>query len=154
MVNPNWRTVLNALEGTRAAARAVVRRGYEEHRDDYELFVLLDTIATLEPVTMPSLSDRFCRTPSTMLRLVQPLERAGLVDSADGPTGRRNRLLSLTADGRARLDDLRDRLSPGLPALVDGWEEEDLRRLLSDLLSLQEALLGGDPPRSPAKRRK
>lgn len=96
----------------------------------------LSVISTLDrrgPMTLGDLASHEGVQPPSVTRMVDTLERSGLVKRCESATDRRAVLAQLTAKGRRALDDVRRRR--------DAWLAERLARLPeSDWAILQAAL--------------
>lgn len=74
---------------------------------------------------------------SSLVRLIDQLVEAGLVERADDETDRRARTLSLTADGRKRAAELEKALVPFRRKLFRGVPEADVDACIRVLESLR-----------------
>lgn len=94
------------------------------------------------PVLATDLARQVGVSPGTMSGIVEHLVRDGLVDRQRAADDRRRVHLSLSAIGRARLDDaptlLQKRLLERLHQLPDG-ERADIQRVLEQVIGLMEA---------------
>jgi DNA-binding MarR family transcriptional regulator len=83
--------------------------------------------------------------PPTITKIVAKLEDDGLVARHPVPGDRRVARVSVTDEGRRRLDHSRDRRNAWLAVRLDELGPADTRRL-ADALDALEALAGGAPP--------
>jgi DNA-binding MarR family transcriptional regulator/N-acetylglutamate synthase-like GNAT family acetyltransferase len=86
--------------------------------------------------------------PGYLSRILRGFARRGLVASTPSETDRRQRLLTLTARGRAAFAPLDRRSRREIGALLDGLSEEAQRRLVGAMATI-ERLLAPRPPASP-----
>jgi DNA-binding MarR family transcriptional regulator len=85
-----------------------------------------------------ALAEALVMDSGALAHTLKPLERDGLVDVAIDPDDRRNRLVTLTPAGRAKLaetDALWARAQKGVEAAFDKAESETLREALRFLIS-------------------
>jgi len=66
---------------------------------------------------------------SVTSRHVAHLAARGWIDRSPDPADRRSRILRLTSEGRARLDELSERTTQLLAQRLSDWSDEDVRRL-------------------------
>jgi DNA-binding MarR family transcriptional regulator len=108
------------------------------------LFGLLNLIAVSEGATQQEIGVEMAVDPSTMVSLIDQLERAGLAKRRPHPTDRRARAVALTPKGRRVLERAR-----GLATEV---QDDVLRGLTGDerreLLTLLRRALESAPPQS------
>lgn len=64
---------------------------------------ILGQINRSAPATVGALAQALVMDPGALAHSLKPLERDGFVEAAVDPTDRRNRLIGLTASGRAKL---------------------------------------------------
>lgn len=99
--------------------------------------VVLDALAGQDATSQAELAERLGLNRTTMVKLVDRLQRAGHLTRARNPADRRSHVLSLTDDGRRALTKLRqaavDR-DAQLTAPLTPAERQRLNRLLSRLL--------------------
>lgn len=96
--------------------------------------ILLLTLAEIEPARMQRLVKQMSRDKSQMTRLVQSLERKGLIERSAAPEDGRGSLLALTPQGRATVDELERAVAEVLDDILTPLAAAD-RRLLTALLS-------------------
>lgn len=101
-------------------------------------YALLANLARRGPIAPGAFATLMAMDRTTMGRNLQPLEREGLVEVAPDPDDRRARLVSLTAEGQARLAAAR----PVWASAQTDFETrfgvartEALRELLADLIA-------------------
>jgi MarR family transcriptional regulator, 2-MHQ and catechol-resistance regulon repressor len=132
---------------------------YAEHGLAAAEFEVLVRIARTpgQALRMSDLAAQTLLTTSGITRVVDRLERGGLVDRRPCPTDRRGSLAAITADGLERLD----AVLPGHLELVDKWftsqlTADELKSLLGSLRVVRDAVRpeatagadDDDPPRS------
>ena len=105
-------------------------------------------LATIErhgPLTPSELADRERVQRPTVTRVLVRLEEAGLVDRAADPQDRRSSLVSISEDGRALLQAMRDRKDAFLARRIDALEPAD-REALDRAAAILERMLkeGGE----------
>ena len=105
----------------------------------------LNTIACHGPLTPSELADRERVQRPTVTRVLVRLEEAGLVDRAADPQDRRSSLVSISEDGRALLQAMRDRKDAFLARRIDALEPAD-RETLDRAAAILERMLkeGGE----------
>ncbi|KHL13389.1 DNA-binding MarR family transcriptional regulator [Mumia flava] len=136
---PSWLLAQAALHARREVASALT--GVDGHRSEFAALACLDEQG---PISQVELAGRIGLDRSDVVRLVDRLADAGCVVREPDPADRRRNLLTLTADGRRRLDELDERIrgaqAETLSALTDAEREQ--------LVSLLRSVLGdGGSPR-------
>jgi DNA-binding MarR family transcriptional regulator len=104
---------------------------------------VLTLLAENDGLTARDLLPCIAVEPASMTRLLQGLERAGLVERQPHPTDGRASLLSLTERGRAqqrRVVELMADLDRELSSVLSEKEEGELLRILSRLLERVEEM--------------
>jgi DNA-binding MarR family transcriptional regulator len=99
---------------------------------------ILAQISRSEPTTVGKLAEALVMDSGALAHTLKPLERDGLVDVAVDPDDRRNRLITLTQRGRAKLaetDALWAKAQRGFEAAFGRAESESLREALRLLTS-------------------
>ncbi|HEX8053729.1 MAG TPA: MarR family transcriptional regulator [Thermoleophilaceae bacterium] len=108
-------------------------------------FALLNVIGAREGAIQQQLGAAMGIDPSTMVALIDELEREGLAQRRPSPTDRRARRIVITAKGRRRRERARK--------LVADTEDEVLHGLTAaerdELLALLRRALEGAPPQTP-----
>src|SRR5687768_15445856 len=100
-------------------------------------------LATIEchgPLTPSELADRERVQRPTVTRVLARLEEAGLVDRAADPQDRRSSLVTVSAEGRALLDEVRARKDAFLARRIDALEPSD-REALERAAAILERML-------------
>lgn len=110
----------------------------------------ISALATLHrcgPIPVGTLADEEQVAAPTATKIVDKLHAAGLVGRVGDPTDRRITLVSLTADGRTLLADIRARKTAWLSIRLAQLPASELA-LLTDALEVLEHLtaLSKDPP--------
>ncbi|HWL77901.1 MarR family winged helix-turn-helix transcriptional regulator [Microbacterium sp.] len=95
------------------------------HPGAYKVFV---RIARDEPITVSALSEALTLDKGLTSRTVAWLEKVGLVERASDPNDRRSSLLSLTDEGRRRLEHARSPERSDLAEALQAWSTDDVRR--------------------------
>jgi DNA-binding MarR family transcriptional regulator len=98
----------------------------------------LVTIETEGPMTLGDLAQAEQVAPPSITKVVARLEDDGLVSRAVDDNDRRVVRVSITAEGRRRLDHSRSRRNAWLARQVRGLEREERDRLLSALDVLEQ----------------
>ena len=99
---------------------------------------ILAEIGRSEPTTVGKLAETLVMDSGALAHTLKPLERDGLVAVAIDPDDRRNRLITLTRRGRAKLaetDALWAKAQLGFEAAIGRAESETLRDALRLLVS-------------------
>jgi DNA-binding MarR family transcriptional regulator len=99
---------------------------------------ILAQISRSEPTAVGALAEALVMDSGALAHTLKPLERDGLVDVAIDPDDRRNRLITLTLRGRAKLaetDALWAKAQQGFEIAFGGAESEALREALRFLVS-------------------
>jgi DNA-binding MarR family transcriptional regulator len=99
---------------------------------------ILAQIGRSELTTVGKLAEALVMDPGALAHTLKPLERDGLVVIEVDPTDRRNRQISLTRRGRAKLaetDALWEKAQRGFEAALGRAQSESLREALSFLTS-------------------
>ena len=100
-------------------------------------------LATIErhgPLTPSELAERERVQRPTVTRVLARLEEAGLVERAADPQDRRSCLVTVSADGRALLDEVRARKDAFLARRIDALEPAD-RAALERAAAILEGML-------------
>jgi DNA-binding MarR family transcriptional regulator len=99
---------------------------------------ILAQLGRSEPVTVGQLAEALVMDAGALAHTLKPLERERLVAVTVDPSDRRNRLIKLTRQGRARLaesDALWAKAQTGFEAAFGRVESETLRQALQLLVS-------------------
>jgi DNA-binding MarR family transcriptional regulator len=108
------------------------------------LFALLNVLGARDGAIQQELGSAMGIDPSTMVSLIDELERAGLAKRRPHPTDRRAREVAITAKGRRQLERARQ--------LADQVDDEVLRGLTAaerrELLNLLRRALSSAPSQS------
>ncbi|MFF6954891.1 MarR family transcriptional regulator [Streptomyces sp. NPDC008317] len=92
-------------------------------------YLLLRTLAGGGPQDINSLAAALGLDPSTAGRQAAALQAQGLVARSPAPTDRRRSIVTPTAEGLRRMEEVRARRAESLAGLLDGWTEEERRTL-------------------------
>jgi DNA-binding MarR family transcriptional regulator len=99
---------------------------------------ILAQISRVKSTTVGALAEALVMDSGALAHTLKPLERDGLVDVTIDPDDRRNRLITLTPKGRAKLaesDALWAKAQQGFEIAFGGTESEALREALRFLVS-------------------
>jgi DNA-binding MarR family transcriptional regulator len=105
----------------------------EQHGLRLRHYALLRCLGTVDGALQRELSTRLGYDPSAIVSLVDDLQRLGLAERRPDPQDRRNRIVVLTAAGRALLKESEQdgaRVTDDLLAPLDAREREALHALL------------------------
>jgi len=105
-------------------------------------FSILAKVRRLKETTINELAAEMVMDRTTLGRNVLPLEREGLISIEPGRTDRRSKTVKLTADGRDRLDEARERWRLAQASFARAFGDE--RTVL--LRSLLREATGIEPP--------
>ena len=105
-------------------------------------FSILAKVRRLKETTINELAAEMVMDRTTLGRNVLPLEREGLISIEPGRTDRRSKTVKLTADGRDRLDEARERWRLAQARFTRAFGDE--RTVL--LRSLLREATGIEPP--------
>jgi DNA-binding MarR family transcriptional regulator len=127
--------------GLRKATRHLTQH-YDQHLAPMGLnigqYSLLANLARHGPIAPGAFAALMAMDRTTMGRNLQPLEREGLVAVAIDPADRRGRLVSLTPEGKARLDTARPlwaTAQAAVEARFGAAQAATLRTLLATLIA-------------------
>lgn len=103
------------------ASRNELYRVFREHGEDVtpEQWAVLIRLFERDAQTQSELSDGTFRDAPTMSRIVDSMEKRGLIERREAPTDRRARIIRLTRQGRA----LEKKLVPLVEGVVAGMVE-------------------------------
>jgi len=96
---------------------------------------VLSVLGAAEPLAQQQAATKLSVDRTTMVDLVDTLERKGMVERRSDPADRRRNLVHLTAEGETTLAEGNRRYQEVESALLTGQETDDLKRLLRRLLS-------------------
>ncbi len=128
-VLPTWLLSQAALQGHRIGAEILAATG--AHRTHYAVLAALDEFG---PASQAALGRRCGIDPSDMVALMARLTGDGLVERQPDPADRRRNLVSISAAGRRRLDDLAAAVTAAQDALLEPLSAAE-RTQLVDLLT-------------------
>lgn len=127
-----------AMHTTVRAFDGVYRELLAEHGLSYPQYIALMTIGEHGPVTVGRLGELMRLDSGTLSPLLKRMEGARLVGRARDPEDERRVVVSLTADGRERLDSLGD--VPHRVAERSGLSRQQLVDLHRTLRQITESL--------------
>lgn len=104
----------------------------------------LVTVETHQPVRVGDIAEREGVSAPTATRVVASLEARGLVGRETDPQDRRSAYVSLTEDGRAKLDWARSVRTATLSKRLSALSASDVERL-AEIIPLLERLVADDP---------
>ena len=110
-------------------------------------FTILNKLARLGPMTITRLAAAMAMDRTTLATNLKPLERDGLVEISVDPDDRRNRLVALTASGRAKLaesEPLWKRAQQRFETGFGATKSASLRKALEYLVSEDFVVAFGD----------
>lgn len=96
-----------------------------------------------QPVTMSEIAARLKVQWPTMARVVEGMERDGLLERQDNPADGRSKLLHLTPSGTALIEQIQPILDRERAQLLAGLSEDDLKICAGLLHRIFEAALTG-----------
>lgn len=99
---------------------------------------ILAELSRSEPTTVGSLAEALVMDPGALAHPLKPLERDGFATVAVDPSDRRNRLISLTPQGRTKLaetDVLWARAQAGFEAAFGQAQSDAMREAMKFLIS-------------------
>lgn len=111
-------------------------------------FSVLNRLNVLGPRTIGELAAELAMDRTTMGRNLGPLERDGLVKIAADPRDRRRRALSLTGEGRARMEAARAKWVEAQASFETAFGAERSRELRATLASVLDCEFDGDARRA------
>ena len=109
------------------------------------LFAVLNLLLTREAMIQQEIGAAIGIDPSTMVGLVDDLERAGLANRRPHPRDRRAREVVITAKGRRTVDEVRALAGDVEDAVLQGLASDERRQLMK---LLRKALVSA-PPQPP-----
>jgi DNA-binding MarR family transcriptional regulator len=131
-----WRTMLRAQARISRRVQADLLARHDLPLGSYEVLMHLGEAGRLR---MNDLADRVLLSRSGLTRLVDRLEREGLVTRQTCPSDARGLYAALTAAGRARLDEATPTYRQGVrDYLLSRLDEPDLRGLQEILAKLAD----------------
>jgi len=126
-----------------AVATALQRRMMPRARAEgirWSALAVLADLQTHGALTQRELAARQDLTPATMSLLVRELRAGRLIDERPDPDDSRRHRLGITAAGRARLADDRERLAASLSGTVAGLGPHE-QAMLADALPILQRVL-------------
>jgi DNA-binding MarR family transcriptional regulator len=100
---------------------------------------VLSVLGAAEPLAQQQAATKLSVDRTTMVDLVDTLERKGMVERRSDPADRRRNLVHLTPQGEKTLAEGNRRYQEIERALLTGNEADDLKRLLRRLLANAQA---------------
>jgi len=125
----------DVVERLRLAVARLQRRLRQQAMGDLTLTHLscLSAIGRMGPLPLGDLAAQERLSPPTVTKVTTKLQEAGLVERLGDPTDRRVSLVSVTAAGRRKLEEVRTRRSAWLHERLDELSAADLDRLAAAL---------------------
>lgn len=112
---------------------------------------ILFTIAFAEqPVTMTAISRRVRVQWPTIVRVVEGMERDGLIEREDNPADGRSKLLRLTPEGEKVVARIQPTLDRERAALLAGLSDKELKVCTRMLKMIYEAAIAHRPRKWPS----
>ena len=128
-----------ACENLRASTRRVTRlydHAFKPIGLKASQLPVLRLLHSVGPVNLSGLSDRLLMNPTTLARILKPLERKGLVSVRLG-IDRRNREIELTQAGKETLSRAYPYWKSAQETIIEVLGEDGLRTLLTSLSNLK-----------------
>lgn len=137
--------LVTALLTASRALVAVAARSLAEHSESVTItqFRTLVVIGNQPDLSLNQLADQLGVNPSTAMRMINRLLRAGLVSRRDNPDDRRENLLALTAAGREIVDTVTRRRRAEINRVVAAMPTPHRVELIAALHAFAEA--AGEP---------
>ncbi|WP_227983396.1 MarR family winged helix-turn-helix transcriptional regulator [Nocardia spumae] len=126
-------------------ARAATNAALREHGIELRHLGVLSALAEAGPMNQRALVDRLQLDKSSMVYIIDELERQGLAERRRDPHDRRSYLVHLTDTGRDRLDAATDAAAEVMDRLCEplsGPERAGLSELLARFIGHAEGLNG------------
>lgn len=129
LVGPLYRRVLREVEeaGPRNHVSAGVR-------------AVLDQLRRNGPMTVPAVGRSQSLSRQFVQRMVNDAHAAGLVEQTENPRHRRSKLIALTAEGGAVIDEITGREHERLRAVAERVHADDVEATLRVLATMVESL--------------
>jgi DNA-binding MarR family transcriptional regulator len=119
----------------------LVTRLLEPHDLTWPQFALLLHLARRgSPGRISDMAAAVDLTQPAVTKIVQKFATMGLVEVARDTSDQRNRPVRITALGQERLGAVQRSFGPAFDALLEGWDEAALERLVADLARLSNRL--------------
>lgn len=110
-------------------ARAATNRALRAHQVDLRHLAVLGHLAEAGPAAQRTLVDRLQMDKSSMVYVIDELERQGLVDRRKDTQDRRRYSVHITAEGRTRLAEATAAAARTMAALMAPLSPDDQRQL-------------------------
>lgn len=121
--------------------RGLIERLLAPHDVTWAQFALLLHLARQgRPSRISDIATAIEVTQPAVTKVVQKFLRQNLVEIARDDQDARNRPVTITAKGLARLSAIQGAFGPMFSQLLAGWPEQDLERLITDLTTLTQRL--------------
>lgn len=121
--------------------RGLIERLLAPHDVTWAQFTLLLHLARRGgPSRISEIAAAIELTQPAVTKVVQKFVNQGLVEVRRDDADARNRPVRITAEGMARLTAMQRSFGPVFDDLLQGWEAQDLERLIADLTRLTEKL--------------
>jgi DNA-binding MarR family transcriptional regulator len=130
---PTWLLNQAALQGQRIGAETLAAMG--AHRTHYAVLAALDEFGA---DSQAELGRRCGIDPSDMVALMARLTGDRLVERGPDPADRRRNLVSITAAGRRRLDELAETVGAAQDTLLEPLSTAERKRLTGLLTRIVE----------------
>lgn len=132
------------LTGSRVLVGIAARSlGAVEDRVTMPQFRMLVLLAGHGETKLVTMAELLNVNSSTAMRMADRLSQAGLIVREVNPQNRRENLMRLTGEGRRIVDEVTERRSEEIAAIVSRMTVEQCRSLISAMTAFNEA--GGEP---------
>lgn len=101
-----------------------------------EQFLLIDLLWNQGPMSQQDLADRMKKDKNSVTKLIDAIERKGLVVRQQNPTDRRSNTIILTDLAQNLKEDAKEKGISILDRMLTGIEEDELRNFLETLRKL------------------
>lgn len=121
--------------------RGLIERLLAPHDVTWPQFTLLLHLARRGgPARISDIAAAIDLTQPAVTKVVQKFAAQNLVEIRRDDADARNRPVRITPDGLARLTAIQQSFGPIFNQLLQGWEEDQLERLIADLTRLSQTL--------------
>ena len=152
-MNTAEQQLADAFRAVNVAMRRM--RGRETHRHaglSYAQYGVLFALDQGCALSARSLGEAASLSPASVTQMLDSLEAGGLVARTRSLEDKRVVLTELTAQGKAAIEEMRERMEPGWRAALSDFSDEQLRGAAAVLERLAEYFNRIDEPASDAVR--
>jgi DNA-binding MarR family transcriptional regulator len=134
----------------------LIRRELEAHGVNVMWLAPLDLIAAKGEITPTEIAAEMGLPPTTVRRAVSDLEKRGEVRRRPNPNDGRSQVISLTAKGRRKLEEVQPVLESTVAAIEEflGWRVRDADQPFTELKEALQHALGFGTATPPEDRRR